>query len=287
MEVVVVDNQSRDRTAAIAREHAAKVVTVPPGLVSRSRNAGARESEGVLLAFLDADCELSRDWLIRCVGHLRRPEVLAVGAAMAPPAPAAPWVERGWHAIAHSRPRDDSERVDWLMSFNLLVRREAFDRVGGFDESLVTCEDSDLGYRLSALGQLIRDHVAQAVHHGESKTLGQFFRREAWRSRGNLPLVFRRGLLMRDLPSLLGPPAFVAALITGLALLALAWLWPLLAWAGGVLLVAALLLPTVFILRKGIYPTNPGNFFFCWVLVCAYLCARFLGMFLPVGRVDR
>lgn len=285
VEILVVDNQSKDRTSAIALEFGAKVVTVPPGLVSRSRNAGVRASGGRLLAFLDADCEISSDWLTRCAGHVIQPEVLAAGTGMAAPAPTAPWVERCWYTIAYKRPVAESERVDWLMSFNLLVRREAFVQVGGFDESLVTCEDSDFGYKLAARGRLIRDHVARTVHHGESKTLSQFFRREAWRSRGNLPMAFRHGMMARELPSLLGPPAFVVALLAGLILMALAFEWTDLVWTGLSLFVAALLLPATVLLGKGIYPARHGMFFASWVLFSVYLFARFVGMFLPIGRV--
>lgn len=287
IEVLVVDSQSRDRTAEVARQLGARVLTVTPGQIARSRNTGARECRGQLLAFVDADCELSPDWLTRGFDHLRAADVVAVGTNIATPPPQAPWVERCWYALAYRPPAVTSQRVDWLMSFNLLLRREAFDRVGGFDEALVSCEDSDFGYKLAACGPVIRDYVAFTVHHGESKTLRQFFRREAWRSRGNLPLVLRQGLALRELPSLLVPPAFVAALGGGAALLLLGLLWPALAWLGGALLLGAVLLPALVVLRKGVSPAAPARFAQCYALFTTYLFARSVGLVAPVGRVKR
>jgi glycosyltransferase involved in cell wall biosynthesis len=288
VEVIVVDNKSTDRTPELARAAGAEVLTVDPGRVSRARNAGTQASAGDLLGFIDADCELSPDWLTRCVGHLANPKVLAVGTRMAPPAPGAPWVETTWFALAHGQPASDVERVEWLASFNLLVRREAFEAVGGFDEALITCEDSDLGYKLSARGALVRDHVARTAHHGESKTLRQFFRREAWRARGNLPSLLKRKLVLGELPSLVLPPAFALAWVVGAALL-IAGLLSLgvLAWVGAALLAGAALLPVAALLRKGILPTRPSLFARGWVLMTVYLFARAVGTVMPLGRVAR
>ena len=287
IEILVVDSQSQDQTAEIARGFGAKVVTVQPGSISRSRNTGARESRGELLAFIDADCELPREWLVRCAGHLARPEVLAAGACMAPPPPSAPWVERCWHALAYRPPAVESERVGWLMSFNLLVRREAFDRVGGFDETLVTCEDSDFGYKLAEIGQLVKDYSARAGHHGSSKTASEFFRREAWRNRGSLLLAFRHRLQAREWITFVMPPVFSACLLGGPILLLLSLAWPGLAWFGGPMLAIAALVPAVFLLTKGLHPSRPVLYLQCWIVFCLYLLARTFGMLLPFRRVAR
>jgi glycosyltransferase involved in cell wall biosynthesis len=287
IEVHVVDTGSLDGTPQIAREHGARVVVAEPGRVGRTRNVGARASHGELLAFIDADCELSTNWLARCAGHFQDSDVVAVGTTMPSPEDSAPWVEVCWYAIAH-RPRDiEVERVDWLPSFNLLVRRDAFMKVGGFDETLVTCEDSDLGYKLSSFGKLLRDHVVPTRHYGESKSLREFFRREAWRSRGSAQSLFSHKLKLGELPSVLVPPAFVAAWIAGLVLVALAARWPWLAWAGAGLIVAAAMLPVAALLKKRVSPVNAGLFVRCWTLLSVYFCARAVGLVMPIRRLSR
>src|SRR5262245_38553359 len=54
-EVIVVDNNSNDRTAQIAAEAGARVVREPFNQISRARNAGARAATGDHFLFLDAD----------------------------------------------------------------------------------------------------------------------------------------------------------------------------------------------------------------------------------------
>lgn len=289
LEVIVVDNQSRDRTAAIAREHGAKVVMVTtPGRVSRMRNLGAKESTGDLLAFIDADCELSRDWLCRLTAHFGDSMVVGAGACMAQPAASATWVETTWHTIAHPRQgMISAQSVMWLPSFNLLVRRDAFERVGGFDERLITCEDSDLGYKLSTGGKLILDNIAQAAHHGESRTLREFFRREAWRSRGNLRSWLQRKMAPGELKSILIPPAFLGGLSGGLILLALSAWWPALTTVSLALLLLTTTLPVLVLARRRISPTRLSLFSQGLTLVSLYLCARAIGLFLPMPRVGR
>ncbi|MCE9556461.1 MAG: glycosyltransferase [Planctomycetes bacterium] len=297
IEVIVVDNGSQDATTSVARQYGALVMVSEPGRIGRTRNIGARQARGDVLAFIDADCELSANWLTRCVEHLQDAQIVAVGTRMAPPAEHSSWVENSWFAMAHQSPDADVEPVDWLPSFNMLVRRSEFDQIGGFDERLVTCEDSDLGYRLGARGRLVRDHVATTRHHGESKTLKVFFRREAWRGRDSARSLFSGKIILSELPSVLVPPAFLSLLILGTVLLALAAagaiaLWPawvgnVLAWGGAACLVVAALLPAAALLKKRISPLQPLLFLQCWTLLGVYFCARAVGLVFPMRRLDR
>jgi len=54
-EVIVVDDASTDRTAAVAKEHGARVVEVAHRQIAATRNSGAREAKGNFLIFVDAD----------------------------------------------------------------------------------------------------------------------------------------------------------------------------------------------------------------------------------------
>src|SRR5262245_50145472 len=54
-EIVVADDASTDRTAAIAAEHGARVVPVHCRQIAKTRNAGARAAKGDLFIFVDAD----------------------------------------------------------------------------------------------------------------------------------------------------------------------------------------------------------------------------------------
>jgi glycosyltransferase involved in cell wall biosynthesis len=56
-EVIVVNDASTDRTAAIAAEHGARVIDVQNCQIAATRNAGARQAQGDILFFVDADTQ--------------------------------------------------------------------------------------------------------------------------------------------------------------------------------------------------------------------------------------
>ena len=88
VEIVVVDNGSSDDSAEIARRLGARVIERPGLTVGACRNAGAADSRGDVLAFVDADNEIAAGWLHAC---LRAFQEQGVGAAGFPyEAPARP-----------------------------------------------------------------------------------------------------------------------------------------------------------------------------------------------------
>jgi GT2 family glycosyltransferase len=165
-----------------------------------------------------------------------------------------------------------------------LVRKAAFESVGGFDEGLVTCEDCELGYKLAPLGRLILDPRTTAAHHGESRTLGELFLREAWRSRGNVRLAVRRPGNVSNWFSMLAPLGLVAGfLIAILGWLAAAFAgglrWP---WAAASLAIALFVAAAV--LHKG-RPKSLSAFLKLSAVFSTYLAGRAAGLFWPFRRV--
>ena len=147
VETIVVDNNSRDRTASIARERGATVVHEPVQVIARARNAGARRASGDVLVFVDADVIVPPEFLIR------------IHEAMSDPACIGGGVETTWRA------RRLSVRL-YLGAWWLLVRltgmvlgaaqfarRDAFEAVGGYDERTWIGEDVDFVWRLGRLGR--------------------------------------------------------------------------------------------------------------------------------------
>jgi len=150
-EVVVADNGSTDGTrravqAWTARDPRVRLVDAParrgPG---PARNAGAAAATGRLLAFCDADDVVRPGWLAACTAALDGADLVAGtfdfaslnGAAAAAPVPAAT-VQLGFLPAG--------------LGANLGVRRQAFEAVGGFDETLEVGEDIDLCWRLQLAG---------------------------------------------------------------------------------------------------------------------------------------
>ena len=163
---MVVDDGSRDATAALARRAGARVVAAPapaPGVAGKAAACalGAAEARaGAWLAFVDADVRLAPGALARLAGSC-----VAARAAAASPLPrmlAGAWWEElllpelGLQVAERLDPDAlaDPARPDAFLSGQcLLVRRDAYEAVGGFGAvtgSLV--EDVALARRLKAAG---------------------------------------------------------------------------------------------------------------------------------------
>lgn len=213
LEVVVVDNGSRDGSGRVALEAGARLLTCSGICVSELRNQGAAAARGEILAFIDADHEIDSGWTVRAVENLGKPEVGAVGAQYLPP-PSGTWVQNAFDAMRdHHRGLCE---VEWLASGNLAVRRSDFERVGGFDTTLESCEDFDLCQRLRSLGlRVMSDDRLRSVHFGDPATLQALFRAELWRGRDNLRAGLRGPITLRGLPSLLIPVLELACVVLG------------------------------------------------------------------------
>jgi len=204
VEVVVADNGSTDGSERVAAEAGATVLSLPGLRVGALRNRAARAARGDILAFVDADHEIDRRWIASAAdAFAQRPWVAAVGALCHAPADGT-WVEATYDALRDHGP--EAREVRWLGSGNLAVRRQTFQELGGFDESLDACEDVDLCRRLRARGyRILADGRLRNVHLGDPRTLGDLFRKELWRSRGSLRVSLRGPLALRDLPSVAIP----------------------------------------------------------------------------------
>jgi glycosyltransferase involved in cell wall biosynthesis len=178
-EVFVVDNGSRDLTAEVAERAGASVVREPTRGRACARNAGAAQARSPLLAFVDADCTADAGWLEALVACLGSSPVAGGPVEIETTEPPNP-VEQ-LELIS----RFDQERsvrdAGWAASANLGMSKEAFDAVGGFDESYRHIgEDVDLCLRAGAAGYPIAWCPKAVVRHAaESRVvpmLGRGFR---------------------------------------------------------------------------------------------------------------
>jgi glycosyltransferase involved in cell wall biosynthesis len=205
--VVLVDNGSNDDTVQRAEKYPIRIISVPKRNISYARNRGAYEADSDLIAFLDADCVVSRNWLLNAVKNFSDLGIIAVGSY---PSLIEKESNRLQIAISRiSRGGDKPRKSSWLPSANFIVLKSIFDKVGGFDEKLETCEDSDIGYRLSEIGDLIWDPSVLVYHLREPRSFIELFSKELWRSRNSIKGTLRHGLRISEFPSLIAPIIFV------------------------------------------------------------------------------
>ena len=136
-ECIVVDNNSDDDTAAVAKQHGAdKVVFEPVNQIARARNAGAVQSTGRYLVFIDADTRIEPHLLAEALRQLDA-NACAGGGSIIKFEGEVSFVGRlcigAWERI--------SRLTATAAGSFIFCRKEAFDAVGGFDESLYASEE--------------------------------------------------------------------------------------------------------------------------------------------------
>ncbi|MGH3699379.1 MAG: glycosyltransferase family 2 protein [Pseudonocardiaceae bacterium] len=180
-ELIVVDSSSGVRGEALARYCSRDEVRYlrGPGPAGAKRNVGSGAAAYDALVFLDSDCMLTDQTLTE---HRKIFDLAdTVGAVTGPTDLYGP-VDRLWKVLEHSGLYSQCfdharayEQVLWGVTANICVRREAINKIGGFDEKIVTPvggEDVDFGVRLTEAGYTIRTNdQALALHAREHVTV--------------------------------------------------------------------------------------------------------------------
>lgn len=184
-----VDNGSTDGTLEFLESLAPGEAVIdrrPGASIAALRNAGARAARGEFVSFIDVDCTVPRDYFEAAVEVLATTGAVATGCEVRAPEKGN-WIERTWHSLHYiGRDRD----VHYLNSANFFIRRDAFEQIGGFREDLLTGEDSEIGQRIIDAGMRIHESTrVEAVHYGNPRSVGEFYRRTVWHGLGMFATV--------------------------------------------------------------------------------------------------
>ena len=156
-EMIVVDDGSTDDTrervaAAADGDPRVRTVARDSGGASAARNAGVAEARGRYLLFLDADDEIRPDHLAALVAlHEKHPDAaFVVSDALKR---FADGTAKRFH-VGYLAEAPFEVLADYCapVIHGVLVRRSLVEDVGGYDETLVTCEDWDLWQRVARTG---------------------------------------------------------------------------------------------------------------------------------------
>ncbi len=158
-EIIVVDDGSTDDTAAVVRSfpEPVRLIQKPNGGPASARNIGAQQASATWLAFIDAD-------------DVWYPDKLACQCAIA---------ELPDVGLIHCLPDHRDEIVpdeltfdllwerNWIINSSVMLRRDVFQQVGGFDEArdLISVEDYNLWLRVAAAGVRIVTCQKVLVHY--------------------------------------------------------------------------------------------------------------------------
>ncbi|HZH34346.1 MAG TPA: glycosyltransferase [Pyrinomonadaceae bacterium] len=143
-EVIVVDNESLDRTEQIAKDFGAKVILETVHNIGKVRNTGASNAAGDVLIFIDADTLVPESLLQKIAGVMENEKCLGGAVDVAYQEFQRKWMKwysRGWKF--------------WGKVFNMkqgaaqFCRKSVFLKLGGYDETLYIGEDIEFYWRLT------------------------------------------------------------------------------------------------------------------------------------------
>lgn len=146
-EVIVVDNNSTDATAQLAKQAGARVVFEPVNHIARARTAGANAARGDWLIFMDADCRMNPGLITDILELIKQGRHVGAGSTLY--MPDQPW----WAEILLRIWTILSARLGWAAGALMVCNAAAFREVGGFDLTLYAAEEIELSQKLKKYGR--------------------------------------------------------------------------------------------------------------------------------------
>ncbi len=179
-EVIVVDNNSKDNT----KREIQKFTNVRYEFYAdrqtsyAARNHGIKKAKGKILAFTDDDCAADPDWIANAVQWFEHPDIGGVaGKVIGAPSDndIARWQSRRGFLDLH--PDIEASTRPAIVTANVFYRRDVFNHVGSFDESMVSSGDHEMAWRMIRGSRYVFRAAQDAiVHHHHRETLTSLFR---------------------------------------------------------------------------------------------------------------
>ena len=158
-ELIVCDNNSTDRTAAIATAMGADVVFEPVNQISRARNTGAARATGDWLLFVDADSQPGAELFADVASVIQEGRAIAGGSTVQIDSRdlAARLVVGWWNMV--------SRTLKWAAGSFIFCDADAFRELGGFSLDLYAAEEIDFFRRLKKLARRTRRNIVILTAH--------------------------------------------------------------------------------------------------------------------------
>lgn len=163
-EVIVVDNNSDDQTATVARDMGARVVFEPHLGITWARQKGLEAARGEIIACVDADSQVGLDWLERIWRVFERDRRVVAVSGMVRFDKGKSWRgnlhrwSTGMTLFGDRALRLIFAKQGTLWGANFAVRKSALIKAGGFNKNVsFHGEDTELSLRLRKLGRIIFD----------------------------------------------------------------------------------------------------------------------------------
>lgn len=150
VQIILADAQSTDKTRDIGRQHGCTIVD--GGMPGPGRNAGAKVATGDILLFLDADVQIDNKYFIEAAVEefekkhfdIATPDIHLVSGRR---------LDKVGHDFYNFYVRMWGAWRPHAPGFCIFIRRSLFESIGGFDPSILLCEDHELAKRAGKRGK--------------------------------------------------------------------------------------------------------------------------------------
>lgn len=190
-EILVVDNDD-EPLAEARRPSGVQYLHEPVGFSYAARNAGWRAARAPVLAFTDADCLPSPDWLRCGLAHLDAHAGAGIVGGRIEVVPERDTLAARYDTAFGLRQDEFFRLYRGLATANLFARRGCLEAVNGFDMALESGGDFDFCQRAAIAGVEVRYAPEIHVRHPARETFGELVRQARRTSRGVVEYSWRR-----------------------------------------------------------------------------------------------
>jgi glycosyltransferase involved in cell wall biosynthesis len=174
-EIIVVDNGSRTIPTGICTEYSARLVSESVPGPGPARNKGVSVAKAEIIAFIDADCTPSSDWVSTIVNIFKDTDAQIIGGAVfiAYKDPNRLTMLEAFESVFAFPQKEYIERQSFSVTANMAMRRSVYTAVGPF-RGIEVAEDRDWGMRATKLGFCIRYIPDLVVFHPARTSMKHF-----------------------------------------------------------------------------------------------------------------
>jgi len=158
-EIVIADAGSKDKTIEITREN--NCIITKGGLPARGRNNGAKVAKGDILFFLDADLKFSPKGFLKLSVDYFIKNDLSVASFHIMPQRNNVYMNPFTLNLFYNYPQIALKKLFPMGAMGIMVKKDIFEKIGGFDESITLAEDHYFIQQAEKLGKfdIIKDVI--------------------------------------------------------------------------------------------------------------------------------
>ncbi len=186
-EVIVVNNNSTDRTEEIARAHGARVVFESKNNIAAARNAGGRAAQGEIVAFIDADNHMSSNLLVLVDEAMSSGKYIGGGVKVR-------WSSRPLPLILYQAFVGSLRWFSGLSSGLMYTHKKTFDQIGGFNEEYYATEETWFMWELRKQGGRLGKKY-NVIKGGHVTNSARKYEEFGWRSLLDVKFILRPQLM--------------------------------------------------------------------------------------------